>query len=87
MKLSNTLHINTVVQLHESLMSLLETDDEVCLDISDVEAVDTASIQVLCALQKSLLASKGKIKWRGTSETLLKATQLLDVATFLDLER
>ena len=87
MKLAKTLHISHAERLRDELESLLDSDANIRLDISDVETVDTASLQILCALKTSLLASKGEIEWLGTSPALLAAAQRLGVQEFLDLRQ
>ena len=87
MKLAKTLHISHAEQLRDELESLFDSDAKIRLDMSAIEAVDTASIQILCALKKSLLASKGEIEWLGTSPALLAAAQRLGVQEFLDLRQ
>ena len=85
MKLPSKLHISTAEQWSTELKALLEKDSDVNLDISGVEAIDTASIQVLCALQKSLAVTDNRIEWSGSSESLVQATDLLGVTSFLHL--
>jgi len=64
---------------------MLEKSGEITLDVSKVESIDTASIQVLCALQKSLAVTDTRINWSGKSEALVRATNTLGVTEFLCL--
>ena len=85
MKLKNKLHISEVEFLLKELLPLLESSQDVFIDIDDVEEVDTASVQVLCSLQKSLSLTSSKITWVGHSDAFKKATQTLGVADFLSI--
>jgi anti-anti-sigma regulatory factor len=44
--------INSVSELKETLLDLLSKQSSIELDISQVTRADTASIQLLCSLQK-----------------------------------
>ncbi|GAB3000970.1 STAS domain-containing protein [Psychrosphaera aestuarii] len=85
MKLASKLHISEAEQLSASLLNLLSTDQKICIDISEVNDADTASIQVLCALQKSLSATNNAISWQGKSSVLSNIAQQLGVKEFLNL--
>ncbi|MEL7306659.1 MAG: STAS domain-containing protein, partial [Pseudomonadota bacterium] len=52
LKLPTELAITQVETLHQDLLQELSANDDICLDISEVTRADTASIQLLCALQK-----------------------------------
>ena len=86
MKLPSKLHISEAEHLSKELNTLLQSPDAIVIDISEVEAVDTASIQVLCALQKSLNATDNNISWIGTSKAFNEAADMLGVADFLKLK-
>lgn len=85
MKLSSKLHISGAEKLAQELLSLVEQSQPVEIEITDVESVDTASLQVLCALQKSLAATDSEIVWQGTNAPLLQAAQRAGVAKYLGL--
>ena len=61
LKLPSELAISQVETLHQDLLQELNSNDDICLDINDVISADTASIQLLCALQKHLLTIQHKI--------------------------
>jgi|TARA_R110001606_G_scaffold155264_1_gene297481 anti-anti-sigma regulatory factor len=86
MKLPAELAITQVENLHQDLLQELHRNDDVCLDISEVVRVDTASIQLLCALQKHLLCVHHKIIWVGQSEPLKNAINRLGLSEYLILE-
>jgi ABC-type transporter Mla MlaB component len=85
MKLDKQLHITDIEHLMEELQGLLKSNVEVELDIGEVEKVDTASLQALCALQKSLAETGAVIHWQGESKAFSAAADNLGVAEFLGL--
>jgi ABC-type transporter Mla MlaB component len=84
-QLSQELIINDVVTLKQNLLAELEKEGELVLDVSNVSKIDTASIQLLCALQKHLLTTQHAIAWHGESEAILRASATLGVREFLGL--
>lgn len=85
MKLQTKLHISDAESLAEQLVSCLESSEPIVLDVSDVTDADTASVQVLCALQKSLSLTQNSIEWSGVSKPLADAAKQLGVQDLLNL--
>ena len=77
--------INSVSELKKNLLDLLEHHETVELDISKVSRVDTASIQLLCSLQKNLAETHQQIIWHGSSPALFAAAKTIGVQDFLAL--
>ncbi|KPM81300.1 MULTISPECIES: STAS domain-containing protein [Pseudoalteromonas] len=86
LKLPIELAITQVETLHQDLLQELSANDDICLDISEVTRADTASIQLLCALQKHLLSVQHKIIWVGESKPLQQAITSLGLSHYLVLE-
>ena len=86
LKLPAELAITQVEHLHQDLLQELHSNDDVCLDVSEVVRADTASIQLLCALQKHLQCVQHKIIWVGQSEPLKNAIDRLGLSEYLVLE-
>ncbi|CAM4087727.1 STAS domain-containing protein [Pseudoalteromonas byunsanensis] len=86
LKLPSELAVSQVEELHQQLLQELETDQDVCVDVSDVSRIDTASIQLLCALQKHLFTVSHKILWHGQSQALSHAVEELGLTEFLALD-
>jgi ABC-type transporter Mla MlaB component len=84
-KLPAQLIINNVETLHGQINSLMESGDDVVLDISEVEKADTACLQLLCVVQKSLIEIGHQIAWQGSSESLTTTAKIIGVSTFLRL--
>ncbi|MFY8273824.1 STAS domain-containing protein [Pseudoalteromonas sp. SSDWG2] len=85
LKLPSEMTISQVDALHTELQSQVHNDDNVCLDMSDVIKADSACIQLLCALQKSLQLVDYSIVWEGSSDALTQACKTLGVAEYLGL--
>ncbi|NOU52760.1 STAS domain-containing protein [Pseudoalteromonas sp. JBTF-M23] len=85
LKLPSELAINQVEELHQQVLHELAVEQDVCVDISEVTRVDTASIQLLCALQKHLLTVSHKILWHGHSQAFSNSVEELGLTEFLAL--
>jgi anti-anti-sigma regulatory factor len=85
MKLPNKLHISEVEALVQELSQLLDSEQALIVDISDVEQTDTASLQAFCALQKSLSLTGNKINWAGDSKAFKDSADMIGVTEFLNL--
>lgn len=86
-KLPSELAINQVEDLHREVLHELEIEQDVCIDISDVVRADTASVQLLCALQKYLLSINHKIIWSGESKDFNAAVDELGLTEFLAINK
>jgi ABC-type transporter Mla MlaB component len=58
----------------------------VTLDVSAVERVDTATMQLLCAFVRDRSGRNQSVTWRGESAALQDAVRLLGVGALLGLE-
>ncbi|WP_341218852.1 STAS domain-containing protein [uncultured Pseudoalteromonas sp.] len=87
LKLPSELVITQVETLHQDLLQELNSNDDISLDISGVVSADTASIQLLCALQKHLLTIQHKIIWVGSSAALAHTINQLGLGHYLTIER
>jgi len=86
-QLPEELQINNVAKLHQSFIELLDEGNAIEIDINQVVQADTASVQLLCALQKHLLSTQHKIQWHGKSDALSASAKALGVLTFLEIEQ
>lgn len=75
--------INKVVELKQELLKFLSDNSEITLDISQVVTADTASLQLLCALQKNLNEAGQSIKWHGQSDAFSNAVATLGLEQYL----
>ena len=84
-KLPTQIIINHVEELQSQFNEIMDSGDEIVIDISDVEKADTACLQLLCVVQKSLNSIGQQITWRGTSEALVSTAKIIGVNEFLNL--
>jgi anti-anti-sigma regulatory factor len=82
LKLPSELAVTQVETLDQDLIHELNDNDDICLNITAVRSADTASIQLLCALQKHLLTLHNKIIWVG-SNALSHAIKQLGLSDYL----
>ena len=87
MKLAKKLHISEVETLVQELNALLKSSQPIHIDVSDVQSVDTATIQAFCSLQKSLNAIGDKIHWQGINKSFLQAVDTLGLTEFLSITK
>ena len=85
LKLPSELIINHVEALHGEINALMDSGEDVVLDISEVVKADTACLQLLCVVQKSLIDIGHQIVWQGASEPLKTTAECVGVNEFLKL--
>jgi len=86
LKLPSELAVSQVEELYQQLIHELHEVRDINIDASEVNRIDTATIQLLCALQKQLHASGHRIVWHGKSEALVEAVKDLGLSEFLTLQ-
>ncbi len=84
-KLPEQIIINHVEDLYHQLKVVLDSGEDVVLDISQVGKADTAGLQLLCVIQKSLTDTGQKISWQGQSKSLTDTAKMIGVYDFLKL--
>ena len=76
--------VREAAALKQALMQLMEKQ-EVVIDASNLERIDTAAVQLLCAFVRDRAAASRKVSWAGESATLRDAARLLGVSDMLAL--
>ena len=84
--LDKHLNIGEAKNLHAKLEKSLFEAQHVILDASQVEEVDTASIQLLISFVKSAQASNLNVSWKETSKIFNKHATLLGACELLQLD-
>jgi anti-anti-sigma regulatory factor len=84
--LEGSLDIAGVGQLRERLLQALSAKQNVTVDASHVERVDTAALQVLTAFFKDAVAQDMDIRWQEASQTFKDAAHLLGLHDALHLQ-
>lgn len=78
--------VKDAAALKTSLCAFANESTDVTLDVSAVERVDTATMQLLCAFVRDRSGRKQSVTWRGESQALQDAVRLLGVGELLGLE-
>jgi ABC-type transporter Mla MlaB component len=84
--LGSNCSVKDAAALKTSLCAFSNRSDAVTLDVSAVERVDTATMQLLCAFVRDRSGRKQSVTWRGESAALQDAVRLLGVGELLGLE-
>jgi ABC-type transporter Mla MlaB component len=71
--------------LKASLAAVLDANQAVTIDVSAVERVDTATMQLLCAFVRDRNAAARTVAWAGESKALREAAKLLGAGPMLAL--
>jgi ABC-type transporter Mla MlaB component len=79
------LGISTVNELYCSLKQSLESGLMIELDVSHVERIDTAALQLLCAFVCDSASSGRRIQWRRPTQALIASARLLQIHDLLTL--
>jgi ABC-type transporter Mla MlaB component len=78
--------VKDAAALKTSLCAIAGESTDVTLDVSAVERVDTATMQLLCAFVRDRIGRQQNITWRGESQALRDAVRLLGVGALLGFE-
>lgn len=84
--LASNCSVKDAAALKNSLCAFSNHGDAVTLDVSAVERVDTATMQLLCAFVRDRGGRNQSVTWRGESAALQDAVRLLGVGALLGLE-
>lgn len=79
--------VKDAAALKVSLCAFSNHSDAVTLDVSAVERVDTATMQLLCAFVRDRDGRQQSVTWRGESQALQDAVRLLGVGALLGFEQ
>ena len=81
--LESSLGTSEVEPLYDTMMCLLATEQDVRVDGSKVESIDTSAIQLLVAFTQSIDASGCRVTWDGISEKLETTSRLLGLDSWI----
>jgi len=77
--LDTVITLTEVSQLRDSLLGHTGAS-EIHIDVSKVEHIDTAGLQLLLAFSKAIQQQGGKLSWTGWSEAYSGTAELLGLA-------
>lgn len=83
--LASSCTVKDAADLKIALCGLLQSPQRVVLDASNVERIDTATLQLLFAFVRDRRACGLQVTWQGSSAALLDAADLLDMRVQLGL--
>lgn len=84
-KLEGVLNIARVESLHAEFEELEKNSVSINLDATEVTRIDTAALQLLVALFRSLSARDLHVTWLGLSDEFRASAKLLGLAKVLKL--
>lgn len=84
--LEDNLHISGLESLHEQLMSCYENKQDICLDASQIQKADAASLQLLVSFYQSAPVQGVNVTWKGCSDAFIEASQQVGLSSLLGIE-
>jgi len=80
------LGIAEVADVYATLLAALAEGSSVDLDISQLERVDAAALQMLYAFSKERATQGSSLTWTAPSEAFSRSAKLLGLAELMNLE-
>jgi ABC-type transporter Mla MlaB component len=77
--------VSDALSLKERLASLLDEPQAVTLDITALQRIDTAGMQVISAFVRERTGQGRPVEWQGTAPVLATAARLLGLTSLLKL--
>lgn len=84
MRLPEECTLAEVHDLKSKLAARLKAEHPVCVDVSGVRRIDTASLQLLAAFARDRHASRLAVDLRGESEAFAEGVRLLGLRELFD---
>jgi ABC-type transporter Mla MlaB component len=85
-KLAASCTVRDCAPLKMALSDLMPVESEAILDVSAIERIDTAVLQLLYAFVRDRKALNRNVAWQGGSECFLEAVQILGMSAHLDVK-
>jgi len=85
--LDATLNIQNVNHLYEQLLQLLEQQDKIEIDASEVASVDTATLQLLIVFKQTAVKLQKEVIFDFPSDKFIEAAELLGLAEMLEIDQ
>ena len=77
--------VSDALSLKERLANLLDEPQAVTLDITALQRIDTAGMQVISAFVRERAGQGRPVEWQGTAPALATAARLLGLTSLLKL--
>ncbi|MBL4638131.1 MAG: STAS domain-containing protein [Proteobacteria bacterium] len=81
----DALGIAEVADFYATLLTTLAEGGQVELDVSKLERIDAAALQMLYAFSKELVAHGSTLTWLSPSEAFCRSAKLLGLADLMNL--
>ncbi|PCJ21925.1 MAG: hypothetical protein COB04_01720 [Gammaproteobacteria bacterium] len=85
-KFDKIIDITVVEALYSELEKALSGHGSVDIDASQVERVDTSTLQLIYTFKEQISANGYKLKWTGVSDNFFEIATLLGLDEKLDLD-
>ncbi|PCJ33314.1 MAG: hypothetical protein COA90_00295 [Gammaproteobacteria bacterium] len=82
----NTLGIADVGDLYAKLLTELAEGNSVRFNVSEIERIDTAALQVMCSYSKEVISHGQSLVWQSPSEAFLRSVRLLGLESRMNIE-
>ncbi len=79
------LDISMVNEINQKLKQSLDSGNDISINVSNIQRIDAAGAQMLCAFYQDAKSKNIKCTWQSPSEVFLKAIQQLDLNNHLGL--
>ncbi len=83
-KLQDHLNIAHVSELKLELESAIASEENILIDISKVQSIDTATLQLLFTFKQQATIDSKPIVWHKPSNTFLATAKLMGLQEILD---
>jgi len=85
-KLGTTVDITVVEALYGEFEKVLGNKVSVAIDASQVERIDTSSLQLIYAFREQIAANGNELEWGPLSENFLEIASLVGLQELLELD-
>jgi len=82
----DALGISGVGDLHTQILMELSEGHEIQFDVSQLERIDAAALQMIYAFSKEAATNGTPLVWNEPSEAFVKSAKLLGLAGLMNLE-
>jgi len=79
------LDISMVNDIHQKLKKSLDSGSDIAVNVSQIQRVDAAGVQMLCAFFQDAKSRNIKCTWENPSEVFLTSVQQLGLTTHLGI--
>jgi ABC-type transporter Mla MlaB component len=82
----DALGIAQLADMYTKLLSGLAEGHDIQFNVSNIERIDAASLQMICAFSKEVKKAGHILSWQGASEAFVRSVNILGLATLINME-